>query len=76
MYNISLRDLKEMIVLIPPLAEQHRIVAKVDQLMSLCDELEAGLMRSQADSERLIRAVVGKMLAGNEAQSCDHPCKL
>jgi hypothetical protein len=32
--------------------------------MSLCDELEAGLMRSQVDSERLIEAVVGKMLAG------------
>jgi hypothetical protein len=31
--------------------------------MSLYDKLEAGLIRSQADSERLIRAVVGKMLA-------------
>ncbi len=27
------------------------IVARVDQLMSLCDDLEAGLARSQADSE-------------------------
>jgi hypothetical protein len=27
-------------------------------------ELEAGLMRSQADSERLMEAVVGRMLAG------------
>jgi len=41
----------------------RRIVARVDQLMSLCDELEAGLMRSQADSERLMEAVVGRMLA-------------
>ena len=43
--------------------EARRIVARVDQLISLCDMLEAGLMRSQADSERLIRAVVGRMLA-------------
>ncbi len=48
---------------LPPFEEQRRIVARVDQLMSLCDELEAGLLRSQADSERLIRAVVGRMLA-------------
>ena len=31
--------------------------------MSLCDQLEAGLMRSQAESEKLMEAVVGKMLA-------------
>jgi hypothetical protein len=32
--------------------------------MSLCDELEAGLLHSQADGERLMEAVVGRMLAG------------
>jgi hypothetical protein len=35
--------------------------------MSLCDKLEAGLMRSQADSERLMEAVVGRMLAGGDS---------
>lgn len=51
---------------LPPFEEQRRIVSKVDQLMSLCDNLEAGLMRSQADSERLMEAAVGKMLAGGD----------
>ncbi len=43
--------------------DQRRIVARVDQLMSLCNELEAGLLRSQADGEKLMEAVVGRMLA-------------
>ena len=45
----------------------NRIVARVDQLMSLCDKLEAGLLRSQADSERLMEAVVGRILTGEDS---------
>ncbi len=37
-----------------PTEEQRRIVARVDLLMSLCDSLEAGLLRSQADSGKLM----------------------
>ena len=62
--GIYLNKISLLNVPIPPLVEQRRIVAKVDQLMSLCDKLEAGLMRSQAESERLMEVVVGRMLAG------------
>ncbi|TRZ87064.1 MAG: hypothetical protein D4R88_09905, partial [Methanosarcinales archaeon] len=62
--GINIKDLKQLPLPIPPLPEQARIVAKLDQLMSLCDKLEAGLLRSQADSERLLEAVVGRMLSG------------
>jgi type I restriction enzyme S subunit len=48
---------------LPPLPEQRRIVAKVDQLMALCDELEAKLARSRAASERLAAAVVHHLTA-------------
>jgi restriction endonuclease S subunit len=51
---------------ITPSNELLRIVARVDQLMSLCDELEAGLMLSQADNEKLMEAVVGRMQAGGD----------
>ena len=38
--NISQTILKHLVVDVPPLAEQERIVAKVDELMGLCDDLE------------------------------------
>ena len=38
--GIKASVLKELLIYIPPLAEQHRIVAKVDELMALCDQLE------------------------------------
>lgn len=38
--NISLAKLNPYTIGVPPLAEQHRIVAKVDELMRLCDDLE------------------------------------
>lgn len=43
---VSVENLKKEPFPLPPLAEQHRIVAKVDELMALCDTLE----RQQEDS--------------------------
>ena len=48
---------------IPPLGEQHRIVAKVDELMALCDRLEAQLTTTHTDSRRLLEAVLHEALA-------------
>jgi type I restriction enzyme, S subunit len=55
---ISLGFLRKYPMPLPPLAEQKRIVAKVNQLMSLCDELEAKLRQAEADSEKLMNAAV------------------
>ena len=43
---------------LPSISEQKRIVAKVDQLMNLCDELETRLNQSKKDSEMLMQAVL------------------
>jgi len=43
---------------IPPLAEQHRIVAKVDELIAVCDQLEHQVATAQAESRRLLEAVL------------------
>lgn len=48
---------------LPPLKEQGRIVAKVDELMSVCDELEAQLTTSQTESRRLLEAVLHEALS-------------
>jgi type I restriction enzyme S subunit len=48
---------------IPPLAEQHRIVAKVDELMALCDRLEAQLTTTQTQSRRLLESTLHQALA-------------
>jgi len=38
--------------------EQKRIVAKVDELMGLCDELEKGLTRSRENLGKVLKSVV------------------
>ena len=43
---------------LPPLAEQHRIVAKVDELMALCDELEAAQAKRERRRDRLVAATL------------------
>ena len=47
---------------LPPLAEQHRIVAKVDELMALCDRLEAGLVAADTTRQRLLESLLHEAL--------------
>ncbi len=58
MVNLNHGILKRIPVALPPAAEQHRIVAKVDELMALCDQLETQLTTTQTDSRRLLEAVL------------------
>jgi type I restriction enzyme S subunit len=65
--NISQGKLRSVPIPLPPLAEQHRIVARVDELMALCDQLEQQLSQGEASRRKLLEAVLQEALAESEA---------
>ena len=70
--SFRLGDLGEMIIPLPPLPEQHRIVTKVDQLMTRCDELEK--LRAQRDERRLQThaAAINKLIDAGDRDNSTH----
>jgi len=64
--NINLEILTSVLIPLPPLAEQHRIVAKVDALMALCDRLEAALTTADTTRARLLEALLHEALDHSE----------
>lgn len=50
-------------VALPPPEEQALIVAKVEYLMKLCDDLEAELRRAEDRASKLVEAVVQEMVS-------------
>jgi type I restriction enzyme S subunit len=65
--NLSANSVKKYWVPLPPLAEQRRIVAKVEQLMALVDALETQLAASRTTAENLLAAVVAELTEGTHA---------
>lgn len=53
---------------LPPLAEQHRIVAKVDELMALCGQLETRHSNAAEAHEKLVSYLLGTL---NQSQSAE-----
>jgi type I restriction enzyme S subunit len=56
---------------LPPLAEQHRIVAKVNELMALCDPLEAAKMEREQNRDRLVAASLHRLNSPADAAEAD-----
>ena len=61
MKNIGREVMCNLPIPLPPLAEQRRIVAKVDELMALVDALETQLAASRATAANLLSAMVSEL---------------
>jgi type I restriction enzyme S subunit len=61
--SLGLEDIRGVAVSLPPFPEQHRIVAKVNELMALCDHLEAKLLANQTAARDLIETALHEALA-------------
>lgn len=62
---ISLGALRKLVFPLAPINEQHRIVAKVDQLMAICGQLKARLQESQQTQLSLAEAITDQALQGS-----------
>ena len=58
--GLSRSDAYDLPLSVPPLAEQHRIVAKFDELMALCDRLETARAEREATRDGLAAASLAR----------------
>jgi type I restriction enzyme, S subunit len=65
--NLSGKALASIPFPLPPLAEQHRIVAKVDEMMALCDRLEAEQADAGTAHSRLVATLLGTLTQSADA---------
>ncbi|MGA7413725.1 MAG: restriction endonuclease subunit S [Bryobacteraceae bacterium] len=62
--HIHLRDLRAVVVPIPPEAEQHEIVRRVDQLFTFADRLEARVQTARKRVDALTQSILAKAFRG------------
>ena len=59
--NIGMTALKEWPIPLPPIAEQKRIVVKIDQLMALCDDLHNSISTDEVKRSEIFSAVLARV---------------
>ena len=59
--SITRKQLEDLPIPLPPLAEQHRIVSKVDELMALCDQLEQQQTDNNTTHHTLVETLLGTL---------------
>jgi type I restriction enzyme S subunit len=76
--TINQGHVDNLLIPLPPLEEQQRIVNKLEQLMVFCDELEKSIKQSKEQNEKLLQQVLREALSGssNEVSAEDLACVL
>lgn len=73
--NLSAADVAKFPVPVPPLAEQKRIVAKVDQLMALCDDLEDRQSKKRETGTRFAKSTLEALTSADGPEDFDTALK-
>ena len=60
--NINTTEISNLIIPLPPLAEQERIVAKLEKLMKFCDELEVSIKQGIKNADQLLQTALKEAL--------------
>lgn len=67
--KLNLGDLHTVAFPLPPLAEQRRIVERVDELMALCDRLETSLGTADDTRNRLLESILHDVLGSTQPEN-------
>ena len=62
--NINLKTLSDLAIPLPPLAEQHRIVAEVERRLSVIQQAETAVETSLKRAERLRQSILKRAFSG------------
>ena len=65
MPRVNVEDARAIPIALPPLAEQHEIVRRVDALFKLADAIERRVAAATRRSERLTQAILAKAFRGD-----------
>jgi type I restriction enzyme S subunit len=69
--RVNMSTVRAYPIPLAPLAEQRRIVAKVDELMALCDRLEASLTTAADTRRRLLDAILAEALTPDDERELE-----
>ena len=59
--HLRVGDVEELNIPLPPLAEQGRIVEKIDRLMGICDRLEESIESAKGKQTALLNALMSQV---------------